>query len=56
MIAAAYFYKDERSRYLHLLLIPITDQGRLSWTAVERGFALHPKVPSKLIMSSMQDR
>ncbi len=56
VIAAAYFYKDERSRYLHLLLIPITDQGRLSWTAVERGFALHPRVPSKLIMSSMQDR
>ena len=56
VIAAAYFYKDERSRYLHLLLIPITDQGRLSWTAVEHGFALHPKVPSKLIMRSMQDR
>ena len=48
-------YKDERRRYLHLLLIPITDKGRLSWTALERGFALHPTVPSKL-MSSMQDR
>ena len=55
-IAAVYYYKDERSRYLHLLLIPITDKGRLSWTALERRFALHPTVPSKLIMSSMQDR
>ena len=34
----------------------ITDKGRLSWTALERRFALHPTVPSKLIMSSMQDR
>ena len=56
VIAAAYYHTDERSPHLHLLLIPITDQGRLSWTAVERRFALHPKVPSKLILSSMQSR
>lgn len=56
VIAAAFYYPDERSRYQHLLLIPITDKGRLSWTAVGRRFALHPKVPSTLIMSSMQDR
>ena len=56
VIAAAYCYKDERSAYQRLLLIPITDKGRLSWTALERKFALNPKVPSRLIMSSMQDR
>ena len=56
VVAAAYYYTDERCPYLHLLLIPINDKGRLSWTAVERGFALTPKVPSSLIMSSMQDR
>ena len=56
VIAAGYYFTDERSRYQHLLLIPITHQGRLSWTALERKFALNPKVPSRLILSSMQDR
>ena len=56
VIAAVYYYKDEHSRYQHLLLIPITDKGRLSWTALEPKFALTPTVPSRLILSSMQDR
>ena len=56
VIATVFYYPDERSRYQHLLLIPITDKGRLSWTALERKFALNPKVPSRLILSSMQDR
>ncbi len=56
VLAAAYHYTDERRRYLHVLLIPITDKGGLSWTALERRFALHPKVPSKDILGSMQDR
>ena len=56
VIAAAYYHTDERSPHLHLLLVPINTRGRLSWNAVELGFALNPKVPSKLILSSMQDR
>ena len=55
VIPAAYYHTDERSPHLHLLLIPINATGRLSWKSVERGFALDPKVPAKLIMSSMQD-
>ena len=38
-IAAAYYHADERSPHLHLLLVPINDRGRLSWKAVEKGFA-----------------
>ncbi len=56
VIAAASYHTDERSPHLHLLLVPINTRGRLSWKAVELGFALNPKVPSKLILSSMQDR
>ena len=56
VIAAVYYFTDEGRRYQHLLLIPITDEGRLSWTALEPKFALNPKVPSTFIMSSMQDR
>ena len=43
VIATVFYYPDERSRYQHLLLIPITDKGRLSWTALERKFALTPE-------------
>ena len=55
VVAAAYYHTDERSPHLHLVLVPINNTGRLSWKAVEVGFALNPKVPSKLILSSMQD-
>ena len=55
VIAAAYYHTDERSPHLHLLLVPINNTGRLSWTAVERGFALNPKVLRKFILSSMQN-
>ena len=54
-IAAAYYHSDERSPHLHLLLVPINGKGRLSWKAVERGFAADPKAVGRRIMSSMQD-
>ena len=55
-IAGAYYHTDERSPHLDVLLVPINDTGRLSWKTVEKGFALNPKLTSKLILGSMQDR
>ena len=56
VVAAAYYHTDERSPHLHLLLVPIDAKGRLSWKAVEKGFAADPTAVGKRILSSMQDR
>ena len=38
-IFGAYLHRDERSPHLHVLFVPITDDGRLSWNRIEKGFA-----------------
>ena len=56
VIAAASAHTDERSPHLHLLLVPIDARGRLSWKAVELGFAADPTAVGKQILRSLQDR
>ena len=38
-VVGAYLHRDERSPHLHVLFIPIAEDGRLSWNRVEKGFA-----------------
>ena len=60
VILSACLHTDERSPHLHVVLIPITDEGYLSWNTVQFGFAADPVVKKKRISrelaSSAQDR
>ena len=56
VLAAASLHTDERRPYVRLLLVPISETGRLSWKAVERGFAADPTVRGVRVMSSLLDR
>ena len=56
VIAAASLHTDERKPRIRLLLVPISETGRLSWNAVEQGFAASPTVRGPCVMSSLLDR
>ncbi len=56
VIAAASLHTDERNPRIRLLLVPISETGRLSWKALEPGFAADPTVRGPGLMRSLLDR
>ena len=56
VLAAASLDAAARGPYVRLLLVPISETGRLSWKAVERGFAADPTVRGVRVMTSLLDR
>ena len=55
VIAAAYLHTDERSPHLHVLVVPVGENGRLGWKQIERSFGLDPRATGSAIFRSMQD-
>ena len=55
VIAAAYLHLDEKSLHMHLLAVPIDEQGRLGWKRIEKQFTLDATASGSQIMRSLQD-